>query len=162
MRSQYDHPRNDRMKKIILKRIVKSERGTFGVLIGQKGLPLCVTLEDPWNNNEKNISCIPEGTYRVKPHRGKKYKDTWILQNVPDRSAILIHTGNSQADTQGCILVGRSFNAHTIRDSRNAFEYLQAVLPSKFEIVIEDYTQEKVTEPSLCDRILALLTKGKK
>jgi hypothetical protein len=119
------------MNEVMLKRVSYTRKGTFGVLT-KGGTPLCVTLEDPWEGNERGVSCIPVGRYRVEKHSGTKFKDAWVLKNVPGRTAILIHIGNSIEDTSGCILVGRSFNAHTIRDSRNAMEYLKAILPSVF------------------------------
>ena len=129
--------------KITLKRIAQSEKGTFGVLI-KDDVPLCVTCEDPWNNNATNISCIPAGEYDCTPHNGAKYSDTWILNKVPNRSAILFHAGNSIQDTQGCILVGRSFNSHTIRDSRNALDYLRTVLSDEFTLKIVDVITPEV------------------
>ena len=128
---------------IKLKRIAQTETETFGVLI-KDDMPLCVTLEDPWKKNQKNISCIPAGKYKCKPFDGAKFKDVWILENVPNRSYILIHAGNSAVDTQGCILVGRSFNAHTIRDSQNALDYLRAVLPDEFDLFIENHAKPDV------------------
>ena len=137
------------MKKVILQRVSYTQNGTFGVLMDSKGMPLCVTLEDPWNNNERNVSCIPTGTYKVVPHDGTKFRDVWRLENVPDRSAILIHVGNSILDTSGCILVGRSFNAHTIRDSNNALGYLKSVLPDRFTIEVRDTTKAVTSCPFL-------------
>jgi len=142
------------MSKITIKRISQSDNGTFGVML-MDGMPLCVTLEDPWNNNERNISCIPAGRYPCTKHNGTKYKDVWILGGVPDRSAILIHAGNSTDDTQGCILVGRSFNAHTIRDSRNALDYLRAVLPDQFDLeVINEVCPKLTAEPSTFEKLI--------
>ena len=72
-----------------------------------EGEHFCYTLEDPWINNAPNISCIPEGQYFVKllysPHFGRPYPH---ILGVPGRTGILIHSGNTDADTQGCILVG--------------------------------------------------------
>lgn len=128
---------------VTLNRVMSNEKGTFGVLMNDS-MPLCVTLEDPWSNNERGISCIPEGEYRVSPFSGVKYKNVWIVNNVPNRSYILFHPGNSIEDTRGCILVGRSFNAHTIRDSRNAFDYLKSVLPDQFTLkIVNSYKVEK-------------------
>jgi len=132
--------------RIKLHRVHQSDKGTFGALVGNA--PLCVTLEDPWNNNKRGISCIPAGVYKCVPHNGTKFKDVWILEDVPGRSAILIHAGNSIADTSGCILVGRSFNAHTIASSRNALDFLRAVLPDRFEIeIIDSFAPRAFNEP---------------
>lgn len=85
-----------------------------GVLL-YKGEPWCVTLEDPSNENKKGISCIPEGEYLAKKvfnrslNNGHVIPITFELLDVQNRSGILIHTGNTQLDTRGCILLGSSF-----------------------------------------------------
>lgn len=66
------------------------------------------TLEDAWKDNKKNISCIPEGTYKVVRHVSPKYGDCFMISNVPNRDYILIHAGNYTTDTEGCILLGDS------------------------------------------------------
>lgn len=128
--------------KIVLKRVAQTKKGTFGILLAD-GVPLCVTLEDPWKDNARNVSCIPEGEYKLKPHNGSKFKNVWILQDVPDRSAILIHAGNTIKDTSGCILVGRSFSANGIRSSKDALNHIRGVLPSNFSINIVNCYKEK-------------------
>lgn len=125
------------MKTFTLKRYSYTQNGTFGVLL-DGDMPLVLTLEDPWNNNQRNISCIPTGSYKATPHNGTKYKNTWILNDVPNRSAILIHVGNSILDTEGCILVGRGLSQYMITQSRDGFEYLRTVLPSVFMLDIVD------------------------
>lgn len=125
---------------VYLRRMYTSEEGTFGALfIG--GRPFCVTCEDPWKNNEVGVSCIPKGTYLCTPHNGQKYKGVWILNEVPGRSAILIHAGNTKEDTRGCILVGTSFGVvdklSAIINSRTALNALRKTLPSRFYLVIE-------------------------
>ena len=152
--------------KLKLKRVAQTERGTFGVLLNDKNIPLCVTLEDPWKDNLKNISSIPEGTYKVSPHNGTKFKNVWILHDVPHRSAILIHAGNSTNDTSGCVLVGRSFNGHMITQSKDALDFLRAILPQNFTLEIENPISWKVEIPtkmttlSWADIIKEILKKG--
>ncbi len=68
------------------------------------------TLERPWLNNQRDISCIPKGTYRCEwtfslGHLGWTYE----VLNVPNRSGIRIHKGNYFSDTEGCILLGGTF-----------------------------------------------------
>lgn len=124
---------------LTLKRISQSENGTFGVLL-KNNIPLCVTLEDPWNDNKKNISCIPNGTYKAFSYNGTKYKNVWILDNVEDRYAILIHQGNTIQDTRGCILVGQRYgeldDKPAVLGSRLALNSLRKILPSHFDIKI--------------------------
>lgn len=90
---------------IVVSRYFSSDKGTLGRLL-VNGEPVMTTLELPWVDNKRNVSCIPEGLYALSLHNGKKYKDCLILDDVPNRSAILVHAGNTVHHTQGCILVG--------------------------------------------------------
>lgn len=65
-----------------------------------------VSLELPWKKNQRRISCIPEGTYRVKSHTSPKFGKTFWVQDVPGRSEILFHVGNFTYDLLGCIAPG--------------------------------------------------------
>lgn len=94
---------------VTLKRVAYTDKGTFGVLLID-GFPQFVTLEDPDNNNAQGISCIPTGTYNVAPHDSDKFPNTYHVTKVTGREAILMHTGNSIADTSGCILIGTSYS----------------------------------------------------
>lgn len=65
------------------------------------------TIERPWLHNERYVSCIPEGQYRLRKrwfHRGGY--NTYEIVDVPGRSAILIHHGNTSDDVMGCIALG--------------------------------------------------------
>jgi len=64
------------------------------------------TLELPDLGNQQNISCIPEGEYEVHRIYSPKFGKCFHLQVVPGRTEILIHKGNYNKDTHGCILVG--------------------------------------------------------
>lgn len=82
----------------------------FGIL-RIDGVFTCLTLERPWQNNEKDVSCIPLGIYncrRVKnrtTHGGMEIPVTYEVE-VLGRTGILFHVGNSLKDTRGCILPG--------------------------------------------------------
>lgn len=87
-----------------LKRWFVHDSGTVGDLYRMDTL-LCFTLEPPFNRPVE--PCIPEGeyplTWAMSPHFGF---ETPRLQNVPGRTGILIHSGNTIGDTEGCILLG--------------------------------------------------------
>lgn len=68
----------------------------------------CFTLELPYLDNARYISCIPEGEYGYFYRESKKNGRVLQLEGVPDRTAIQIHTGNFTRQIEGCILVGRS------------------------------------------------------
>lgn len=70
----------------------------------------CYTVELPWRDNQRMVSCIPLGAYVCKPemyNRGGYM--AYELQEVPNRSEILIHVANAPNDLAGCIGVGKSF-----------------------------------------------------
>jgi hypothetical protein len=69
------------------------------------------TLERPWKNNTKNISCIPKGTYLCK-YNFSLGKLGWgyEVQGVPNRSGIRIHVGNYWFNSDGCILLGNGYS----------------------------------------------------
>lgn len=69
---------------------------------------LCHTMELPWDANQPNVSCIPAGEYEVQPYSSARHPNVWEVTNVPGRTAILIHNGNTEEDSLGCILVGQS------------------------------------------------------
>jgi hypothetical protein len=126
--------------KITLVRTARSNLGTFGVL-KQGETPLCVTCEDPWNNNTKGVSCIPAGRYRVQKFNGEHFKNVWQVLDVPDRLAILIHNGNTIDDTRGCILVGVGFATFPggvpgVTGSKDTLDMLRGILPAEFDLEI--------------------------
>lgn len=98
------------MKRLTLVRVTEYNGATFGVLT-LDGAPLCVTLEDPWRDNERQISCIPQGRYKIRKHTSPKYGLCFRVDDVPERSHILLHAGNTSKDTLGCILLGMHYGS---------------------------------------------------
>jgi len=96
------------MQELKLKREIISNKAILGT-IELDNTELCRTLENPWLNNRPYISCIPAGKYIAKKYSSEKYPNVWELQNVNGRSKILIHNGNLEKHTQGCILVGATW-----------------------------------------------------
>ncbi len=92
-------------------RITRTEQlpdGVFGSMELPLPWPKLCTCEDDWVDNRKGISCIPAGTYTL--HRSVYLKhgiEVFEVTGVPGRTRILIHPGNTEEDTEGCILVGR-------------------------------------------------------
>lgn len=95
--------------KLTLLRVGPTKQATFGVLRDENLIPFAVTLENPWLDNQRNVSCIPEGRYECKRVQSPRFGNTFEVTNVPNRSHILFHKGNKEDDTQGCILVGETF-----------------------------------------------------
>ena len=78
------------------------------------------TLEPPWLDNQKNISCIPEGDYIVRRDRHGRFK--WFtVQDVPNRTYIEFHEGEKPEHSKGCILMSfedlKTLKAWTGEDS---------------------------------------------
>jgi hypothetical protein len=102
----------------------------------------CYTLEPPWLDNKKSVSCIPAGTYKARKHVSPRFGKCIAIDNVVDRSHILIHVGNFVSQTEGCILVGdsiRDINRDSIPDvtsSQKTLDELMALLPDSFNIEI--------------------------
>lgn len=102
------------------------------------------TLERPWIFNERKVSCIPTGTYIVKPHVSPKFGQCFKIHNVMGRSDILIHSGNVVNDTQGCILVGLTSGSvddgitAMIYNSRKAMAVLLALIEKEIVLHIRN------------------------
>jgi hypothetical protein len=125
---------------------LKQTTSSFYVFDGDRAVFNCKSIELPERGNQKNVSCIPEGTYEVtkifSPTKGKCF----LVHNVPGRDAILIHVGNyasgKKVDTQGCILVGLRFvdinedGNIDVADSAKALALLLSILPDKFNLII--------------------------
>lgn len=82
--------------------------GILEIFEDSKMIFRCYTLELPWKNNARQISCIPTGTYDVVPRYTQKYKNHFHVLNVPKRSYILLHSGNLPTQTRGCVICGLS------------------------------------------------------
>ncbi len=104
-----------------------TEQSTIGKLY-LNGELFCDTLENPWLNNQKNISCIPKGEYKVRLRTARESATRdylhLLVEDVPNRSYILFHRGNTAKDTRGCILVGQSREQNRVNNSRIAMDLL--------------------------------------
>ena len=69
-----------------------------------KGVLLCRSIELRWANNERNVSCVPEGVYPVAIIQHPKFGECLLVNNVKGRSGILVHVANdAQKELRGCI-----------------------------------------------------------
>lgn len=97
------------------------------------GRHVCYTLEDVVRAPGVKIfgeTAIPPGRYRTlitwSPHFGRYMPE---LLGVPNFSGIRIHSGNSSADTEGCILVGEKLgDGDWIFLSRDAAAEVQTII----------------------------------
>ena len=149
--------------KILVKRVAKKEKYTIGKMYVDD-VYVCDTIEDkdrdltqntPLNDIKKKKvygqTAIPSGTYNVtldvvstkfvqKPYfkalcGGKLPR----LMNVPGFDGVLIHTGNDEDDSYGCIIVGYNKVKGKVIESRKAFEKLYPILKQAFN------KKEKIT-----------------
>lgn len=125
------------MERLTLERFILSDAVVIGKIYRNNKV-FCYTLENPWRNNQRKVSCVPEGVYKCLPYKSKKYPHHIELQNVKDRSKILIHVGNSTDDTDGCILTGLTFNPekNRILKSKKAFKKLLSEVGRTFTLEI--------------------------
>jgi len=66
-------------------------------------------FDDPEEGKIYGDTAIPEGNYRITLEYSPTFKRVLpYLHDVPGFSGVMIHSGNSQADTKGCILVGEN------------------------------------------------------
>jgi hypothetical protein len=104
------------MLEAVLIRQYEEEGATRGTIYFPD-IGLFHTLEEPWKDNQPQISCIPVGRYEMVPHGWEKnskrhIKNVWQCLPVPGRKGILIHIGNTTLDIEGCILVGKAIGRY--------------------------------------------------
>ena len=104
-----------------------TKESTIGELF-LNGERMCDTLELPWKDNQRSISCIPEGEYKVRLRLARESATRdylhLLVQDVKDRSYILFHRGNSAKDTRGCILLGQGSQHNIVYNSTLAMDLL--------------------------------------
>jgi len=103
--------------------------GTNGKLECE-GKFICNTIELPWKNNEKRVSCIPEGKYFIRKRYSQKFK--WHLEvvDVENRSYVLFHPANNALkELNGCIAPVTKLSGPGLGlMSRKAFEKLKTLV----------------------------------
>ena len=89
---------------------------TYGRLYADDGTEVCVTLERPWvdkdrdGKRDRGVSCIVAGRYLAKRRLDSpKHGEVFELQDVPDATHIQIHAANLPDELEGCIAVGSAF-----------------------------------------------------
>ena len=134
---------------ILIRRVSFHPNGMMGVLIDANTLiPQCLTLEDPWNENQTGISCIPAGDYTCELVKTPTFGVVYQILAVPGRQAILIHWGNTHLNTRGCVLLGKEFGVLDVNgisfpavlESKTAFTAFMTKLHGspQFKLRVED------------------------
>tara|TARA_R100000781_G_scaffold4212_1_gene5369 strand:- start:702 stop:1241 length:540 start_codon:yes stop_codon:yes gene_type:complete len=104
-----------------------TENSTIGKLY-INGEEFCNTLELPWKGNQRSVSCIPAGQYKVRLRLARESATRdylhLLVQDVFNRSYILFHRGNKPEHTRGCILVGQTRQQDFVGNSTLAMDLL--------------------------------------
>ncbi|RZJ34751.1 MAG: hypothetical protein EOO51_08465 [Flavobacterium sp.] len=95
-----------------------------------EGRLICKTIELPWRNNRRAVSCIPEGKYLLKKRYSLKFKWHVEITGVENRSLILIHPANhALKELNGCIApVSSITGAGQGSQSRDAFNAVRTLV----------------------------------
>ena len=118
--------------KFTLERFSYGIKSTQGQLLVD-GAPQCYTLELPYTDGKPG-SAIPEGTYPVTVYPSPKFGRLMpLIIGIPGRSQIELHWGNTPADTDGCVLLGKTTSADFIGESREAFDEFWAKVQGALE-----------------------------
>lgn len=120
-------------RRVKIHRFAFTPMGTFGHLTIEGHAFQAYTVELPWMDNQRRVSCIPEGIYPlVKSRFNRGGYDCYELLEVPDREEILIHRGNTEDDLLGCIAPGMALGfvdgKWAVTSSRAAFDAFMAAL----------------------------------
>jgi hypothetical protein len=132
-----------------LNRFLACSHGTFGQL------GTLFTCEEEAQGNQRNISAIPAGEYLCKRTIYHRHGyETFEVCDVPGRTRILFHPGNTEEDSDGCILLGMKLGVLVVEDedthrrvtklsvilSRVAFDFFMHKLNGvdSFTLVITD------------------------
>ena len=139
-----------------LKRAFCGERYTIGHITIEDNPFKCDSIERPvrdknrngkFDNGEKKIkgdTAIPFGRYEItmrviSPAYSKKKAFAFTggrmprLLNVPEFDGILIHTGNTEKDSLGCIVVGLNTIVGKVTDSMVTFKQLFRILDEAYK-----------------------------
>lgn len=133
--------------KLIITRFRDIHDGTLGrftLMDGKKELLKGFSLE-PAGKDEVRRGLdrrVPVGVYDVAWHNSPKFKRLLPLlhnENVPKNRYILIHHGNFPKDTEGCILLGGSFDNKGVYNSKDMLDkFLGLTINQKLTVEIKN------------------------
>lgn len=122
---------------IIVERFNSGSDDTLGRLY-INGKMMCFTIEDEHRDIKvKGETRIPAGTYKVGKRYSPKFSpkfghDMLWVKDVPGFEYILIHTGNTEKDTEGCLIVGKKIgsleNRRAVLDSKQAYKEIYPLI----------------------------------
>lgn len=141
--------------KLTLKRKFLGDKYTVGDLFIDRQF-FSNTLEDkvrelpavcPYTPKGQSCKCkgkiyaetaIPAGTYKVTMEYSPRFKRKLpLLHNVPHFIGILMHPGNDETASAGCLIVGNNTIKGKVTESRATSDKLNAILSKETQITIE-------------------------
>lgn len=154
--------------KLTLQRINGNNESTIGVLYID-GVFAAFTIEDEYRTVKvKGETRIPSGNYKIilRKEGGKHesykakfpqtHKGMLWLQDIPNFQYVLIHIGNTDIDSEGCILVGDNVTENVtdrgaIASSTRAYQRIYPIIATALEkgemVTIEVFDETKKTNP---------------
>ena len=134
---------------ILVKRIAKKETYTIGKMYidgkyfcdtledKDRGLSQSMTEEEIRKRKVYGLTAIPTGEYKVIVNYSERFgKLMPLLLDVKGYAGVRIHSGNTPADTLGCILVGRNTAKGMVTESRKTCLRLMETLKRDNEVVL--------------------------
>jgi hypothetical protein len=131
---------------ITVQRFSSNNESTLGVLFIDCDFQ-CYTIEDEFRSKKaRGETRIPAGRYRITLRNEGGFHSRYLqkfgadfhkgmlwIRDVPDFEYILIHIGNDDDDTAGCLLVGNTANnnrsgAGFVGDSTGAYKELYQII----------------------------------
>jgi len=127
---------------IVIRRTDKTSKSTISPLAIMGNPFTCFTLEDQDRGLSKNMplseiqsakvfgrTAIPSGRYQVTIDHSTRFgHDMPHILDVPGFEGVRIHSGNTDADTEGCLLVGLEKGTDIVTSSRLAFTQFYILL----------------------------------
>ena len=102
-----------------------------------RGLTDGMTVSEISKIKIKKETAIPTGTYKVTITYSNRFKKNMpLINNVKGFEGIRIHSGNTDKDTEGCILVGFNKVKGNVINSRDTYNKLFSVLSKSNNITI--------------------------
>lgn len=131
---------------IVLNRIAKKDSYTIGKLYidgkyvcdtcedKDRGLTDSMTVEEIKSKKVYGQTAIPTGTYTVSYTMSNRFKKMMpLINNVKGFEGIRIHSGNTAADSLGCIILGENKAVGKVLNSRATCAKVYPMIEAAFK-----------------------------
>lgn len=94
-----------------------------------RGLKSTMSVDEILSKKRKGITAIPTGKYDVVLTFSPRFKRVLpLLLSVKGYEGVRIHAGNTNKETEGCLLVGENKEKGKVLNSRATLEKLMSIL----------------------------------